>query len=170
MQTHIPNLPERYTILMEQLRPAPGAGPMAWALCGLFLALMRLLASFVERGPQQQVCQEDAGVGEDAGVERGRVRTVRPATPALRTVQDAGGRVAVGVAVAAADSAQVIDGATEDDCIVDEGGMRGACGRPQLARSRGPSLFWRTEVAFWWPDSQKSVCGRGWNFVNFVTI
>jgi hypothetical protein len=138
METHTPNPAKRLTILMEELGPAPGAGPLRVLVWDLLTCLMRLFASLAERGPQQQVFRNDTGVepgrphlghsgasggaaaaAGDAGADR-RGAAGRP---------DAQGRVAVSAAVAAADGTRVIDGATQEDCIGHEASVAAACGR-----------------------------------------
>jgi hypothetical protein len=135
METHTPNPAKRLTILMEELRPAPGAGPLRVLVWDLLTCLMRLFASLAERGPQQQVFRNDAGmepgrphlghigVAVAAGVG-GADRRGAAGGP------DARGRVAVSAAVAAADGTRAIDGATQEDYIGHEAGVAAACGRP----------------------------------------
>ena len=62
MESHSPNPTERFAIKIEELRPAPGAGPLAVLVWDLLTCLLRLVASLAERGPQQQACRADAGL------------------------------------------------------------------------------------------------------------
>ena len=151
MEIHTPNPAERLTILMEELRPGLGAGPLRVLMWDLLTHLMRLFASLAERGPQQQACRDVPGVAPghigapgdfaavagDGGADRRYV-----AGGGAAGGPDAGGRAAIGPAVSAAGGTLVIDGATQDDCIGedcigDEGGVAAACERrPRERRHR----------------------------------
>jgi hypothetical protein len=156
METHTLNPAERLTILMEELRPGLGAGPLRVLMWDLLTHLMRLFASLAERGPQQQACRDDPGAqpgrphlghigapgGAAAAAGEGGGDRRYAAGGGAAGGPDAGGRAAIGPAVAAAGGTLVIDGATQDDCIGedcigDEGGVAAAYGRrPRERRPR----------------------------------
>jgi hypothetical protein len=104
----------------------------------LFMRLISLFASLAERGPQQQACRDDAGAGPGRlGAPAGFVAAGGDVGADCRGdggAPDAGRRVAVSAAVAAAGGTPAIDGATQEDCIRNEGGIRAVCGRPPRGR------------------------------------
>jgi hypothetical protein len=134
METNTPNPAKRLTILMEELRPAPGAGPLRLLVWDLLTCLMRLFASLAERGPQQQVFRNDAGA-EPGHPHLGNIGAAAAAGAGgadrrgAASGPDAWGRVAVSAAVAVADGTPLIDGATQEDCIGHEAGVAAVCGR-----------------------------------------
>ena len=139
METHTPNPAKRLTILMEELRPAPSAGPLRVLVWDLLTCLLRLFASLAERGPQQQVFRNDAGA-EPGRPHLGHIGAAVAAGAAgadrrgAASGPDARGRVAVSAAVAAADGTRAIDGATQEYCIGHEAGVAAACGRRPAER------------------------------------
>ena len=129
METHTPNPAERLTILMEELRPT-GAGPLRVLIWDLLTSLMRLFASLAERGPQQQVFRNDAGVEPGhIGAPGGFAAAAGDGRRSAAGEPNAAGRAAVSAAVATAGATPEIEGATQndcpgDDCIEHEGGVR----------------------------------------------
>jgi hypothetical protein len=180
MKTPTHPIPERYAAMMERMRPAPGAGPIEVALWMLFAALFGLLASFAARRAREQACQQDAGAGDDAGVERGGVGVpggfdgVAGGGGADRRGA-AGGRDAGGRVVSASRSPRRPAGprATARPRTI-AAGTQAACARHAdehtWPRSRGSLLSWSVDAGFWRLDSQKWGCPGGENCADFVTI
>ena len=140
METHTPAPGERLTIIRGKLcarldaeGPRYGVGRMVDLLVlevmTYFIGL--IISRAEQRLQQQEACREDAvtagGVAAadaDDGADR---REVADAADAGRRV--AGRRVAGSAAVDAVAGTPVIDGATQEDCIRDEGAVGAACGR-----------------------------------------
>jgi len=143
MQTYTLNPAERFAIKMEKLRHVPGGVPLAVLLWSLFVRLMRLRASLAERR-RRAACRYAAGAGTGCvGVAGGAAAAAADDGAAdcrgAAGGPDAGGRAAVVVV----GGALAIDGATGDDCIGDEGGVRSGCGRQP--RERWPRERWPRE-------------------------
>ena len=126
METHIPNPAEPFTILKGELRarfaargPRHGIARVVDVLMlGLFMTVISLFARLAER---QAVCRDGAGAEPgrlDAAAGVAADRVVDAGAP------DAGRRVAVRAAVAAADSMLVCDDGTDEGCIRKEAGVR----------------------------------------------
>jgi len=140
MQTYTLNPAERFAIKMEELRHVPGGEPLAVLLWELFVCLMRLRASLAERR-RRAACRCDAGartvrVGVAGGAAAAAADDGAADCRGAAGGPDAGGRAAVVVV----GGTLAIDGATGDDCIGDEGGVRSACGRQP--RERRPRERW----------------------------
>jgi len=168
MKTPTHPIPERYATLMERMRPAPGAGLIAWALWNVFMALMGLLASFEERRAREQACQEDAGVEPAASTRvRGMVVVIAERRQVGR-VPGAGSRSASRLP-----RRRARPRATARQRTI-AAKSKPACARRvedhTWAPTRGPSVFCGTEAAVWRVDSEKWACAGGWTCAEFVTI
>jgi len=179
METHTPNPAERFDIIRAELRlrfEASGtrhgiAGLLDVLILRLFMSLISVFASLAERRARQQNCQDGAGVEPGNGGEVGDFAADRSgdADP-----PDAGRRVAVRTAVAAAGGKLVCDDGTDDGCIRDEGGARSvrttACGREPYRDGCGRAWFGLRTAGFEGSIHKNWVEGVGANCVYFVTV
>src|ERR1700733_2715321 len=133
MEALTPDPAERFASKIEQLRPAPGAGPLALLVWEFLACLLRLFLSIAERRSQQQACRDDAAVEPGcASTPGGFAASAGGHRPGAAGGPNAGARAAVSAAVVAACGTPVLDDATpddgiDDDCIDHERGVRATC-------------------------------------------